>query len=172
MKDYIIQFSGLKEGIHTFDFRIGKMFFDHFDHSEITECDIALELELEKRTRMLILNFRFQGSAQFPCDRCGDPLDQPITGADRLIIKFGPEPGEESEEVIILPEKEHKVDVSHYIYEFLTLHVPARRVHGEDENGESLCNHEVISRLEEHSGEQESDPRWDALKKLKNKKNN
>jgi uncharacterized metal-binding protein YceD (DUF177 family) len=87
-------------------------------------------------------------------------------------MKFGAEPGEESEDVIILAEKEYKVDISHYIYEFLTLHLPAKRVHGEDKDGHSLCNSDVIRILEEHSDEQGSDPRWDALKKLKNNKNN
>jgi uncharacterized metal-binding protein YceD (DUF177 family) len=106
---------------------------------------------------------------EVPCDRCGDPLEQPIEGNSHLFIKFGEEPEEESDDVIIISDRDYQIDVSHYIYEFINLMLPAKRIHGEDENGESLCNPEAIKFLDENSGEQETDPRWDALKKLKNK---
>jgi uncharacterized metal-binding protein YceD (DUF177 family) len=170
MKDYIIQFSGLKEGFHSFDFQVGKPFFDHFDYSEVTKGVFDVALELEKKTRMLILQFAIRGYAEMPCDRCGEPFKQEIQGDRRLIVKFGEEPGEESEEVIILPETEYKIDISQYLYEFINLMVPVKRIHGDDENGNSLCNPEVIRILEENTGKPETDPRWDALKKLKNNK--
>jgi uncharacterized protein len=53
--------------------------------------------------------------------------------------------------------------------------LPFRRVHPEDENGDPACNPEMIRKLEEHLGKQEykdqTDPRWDALKRFIEKKN-
>jgi uncharacterized metal-binding protein YceD (DUF177 family) len=59
----------------------------------------------------------------------------------------------------------HEIDVSQYIYEMLVLNLPYKRVHARMKD----CNQEVLNKLREFESheDQESDPRWDALKKLK-----
>ena len=72
---------------------------------------------------------------------------------------------EESEQVQIIPESAHKIELAPFIYEFVYLLIPARRVHPEDENGNTMCNPEIIKKLNELS-KPEPDSRWDSLKGL------
>jgi len=50
--------------------------------------------------------------------------------ADR---KFGENAGGGSEDVIVIPTKAHELDVSHFIFEFITMLIPLRNVHEDDE---------------------------------------
>jgi uncharacterized metal-binding protein YceD (DUF177 family) len=68
--------------------------------------------------------------------------------------------------VLIIPEKEHQIDISHFIYEYVILSVPFKRVHGTDDQGKSLCNPQSLRILEALKDEHPSDPRWEALKNL------
>ena len=64
--------------------------------------------------------------------------------------------------------KEHELDVSQYIFEYLTLMVPMRNVH-EDEEGNPTCNPEDLKNIEKHMKHDEEtpvDPRWEILKKF------
>ena len=74
-----------------------------------------------------------------------------------------------------------QIDLSWYLYEFVALHIPIRHVHPEGE-----CDEETYQALRKHlsvmrgegeeenesgdagnEAEKETDPRWDALKKIK-----
>jgi uncharacterized metal-binding protein YceD (DUF177 family) len=91
-------------------------------------------------------------------------MDYPVEGKERLIVKFGQEWLEESDEILIIPETESQIDISGFIYEYIVLTLPYQRIHPE---GEGLCDQEVIEKLNAHT-EQKIDPRWEALKSLKN----
>lgn len=167
MKEYVIRFSGLKDGPHTFRLDIGRPFFEHFDYGEITNGVIRVECEMEKQERMLVFNLGIKGKVRMPCDRCMEPFELPVEGSEQLIVKFGEEALEEDDKLIVIPETAYEIDLSHYLYEFIHLLLPSRRVHGEDEEGNTLCDPEMLKRLEDHHNEPQIDPRWDALKKLK-----
>lgn len=163
----MIPFSGLKAGFYNFAFEIDDEFFAHFEHTEITKGTLRIDCELERQQRMLVLNFTITGYAGMLCDRCAGEYDQPVDGVQRLIVKFGAEQEEEAEDILVISEKEHELYVGHIIYEYIHLLLPLKRVHGTDENGISLCDPEVLGFIRE-SEEHPSDPRWEALKTLKN----
>lgn len=170
MNHFIIPFSGLKVGNHTFTFEIEDKFFEHFEYSEITKGRLHIGCRLEKQPRMMVFNFDISGFVQVPCDRCAAEFDLPMEGSRKLIVKFGAEQGEESEEIIVINEKEHEFDVSQFLYEFVHLMLPFQKVHGTDENGNSLCDPEVIRYIKE-TEDHPADPRWEVLKNLKDKEN-
>jgi uncharacterized protein len=169
LKQFVIPFGGLKPGVHPFSFEIDDQFFEQFELSEIKKGKITVEISLEREEKMLILNFLINGNVEMPCDRCYEPFLLPVSGRERLIVKFGDGYHEENEEVQIIPLGETHVDISSFIYEFVHLLVPVRRVHPDDENGNSLCDPEIIKRIDEREGSSEPDPRWEVLKKLKPK---
>ena len=96
-------------------------------------------------------------------------MDQPIDADNHLVAKFGLEYNDD-DEVIIVPEEEGILDMSWFIYEFIVLNIPIKHVHAPGK-----CNPAMIQMLHEHNAarsseeeeEQTIDPRWDALKKLK-----
>jgi uncharacterized metal-binding protein YceD (DUF177 family) len=169
LKNFVIPFSGLKIDIHHFDFVIDKKFFDAIEYAELENGSIELDLNLIKQERMMIFEFDFKGWVEVVCDRCLEKFDHPVDGHERLIVKFGEAFEEQSDEVVIIPERAYEFNISSYLYEFIKLSLPMQVIHPDDENGNSTCNKEMLDRLSNHHEETESDPRWDALKKLKEK---
>jgi uncharacterized metal-binding protein YceD (DUF177 family) len=59
--------------------------------------------------------------------------------------------------------------MSPFLYEYIHLLLPIRRVHPEDDQGNSRCDPEIIRKLKELSESHMPDPRWEALNQLKKK---
>jgi uncharacterized metal-binding protein YceD (DUF177 family) len=171
-KEFLIPFAGLKLGKHQFEFEIKKAFFDDFNFDEYNDVNIKVDLVLEKKSTMLELTFKSKGTVNVPCDLTNEDFDLPVKGKLGLIVKFGDEYNDENDEMLVLPHGEHQVDVSQYIYEMIVLSVPSKRVHPGIKDG--TIAPEILQRLnelapkEEHKEEDNTDPRWDSLKKLLN----
>lgn len=165
--EMIIPFSGLKPGQYQFDFDVEGSFFENFEYSEIIQAAVKVSCLLDRKPRMLVFDFNIDGTVTLPCDRCLEECVVPVSGKERYIVKFGPERLEESEEVLVISEQEHEIDLRQVIFEYIHLALPLKRVHGEDEFGRSLCNPEMIRFITDPGDEAKTDPRWDALKDLK-----
>lgn len=165
LKEFTIPFVGLKEGMHDYSFEIKDSFFERFEYSEIETGKVHVAVSLERRERMLVFEFKIDGYVDVDCDRCLKAMEYPVKGQERLIVKFGQELREESEEIIVIPETDSHIDISSFIYEYIMLLLPYKRVHPD---GDEICSNEVVDKIENHSI-QEEDPRWDALKGLKDK---
>jgi uncharacterized metal-binding protein YceD (DUF177 family) len=162
--DYKIQYASLILGTHVYEFDVDKKFFEEFDCFDYLNVSFKVQVELTKQSTMMLLNFSFEGNIMVPCDRCLDEVEVPVSGAEKLIVKFGNEAYDETDDILILPENEHELNVAKYIYEFIQLNIPQKKAHQEGE-----CNPEVIKKLEKIENKKESDidPRWSDLNKLK-----
>jgi uncharacterized protein len=169
-EQYQIAFSGLKPGTYAFEFKIGKSFFDQVEDTEITDGDVSVNITMAREERMLDLHFTISGTVRVSCDRCTEMMDAEVNGTERLIVKYGDHYYEESEDVQIIPETAHQFDLSPFIYEYIHLLVPIRRVHPEDSKGNSQCDPVMLQKLNELNKHTVTDPRWDALNQLKKKK--
>ncbi len=163
----MIPFKGLNIGVHQYNWEIDKRFFEEIENSGIHDAKLKTELAFEKQERMFVLQFTINGNVTVKCDRCLDDLGYPVSIDQTVYVKFGEEDIDETEEIIVIPETEYQIDISRLINEFIELSLPMQKVHGDDESGKSLCNAEMISKLNEHSGNKKTDPRWDKLKNLK-----
>ena len=172
LKDYKIQFVGLKEGEHNFDYTISNTFFKNFEYEEFNEVDIKVDLKLIKKSTLLELYFDASGFVNVNCDITNEPYNQEIQDEFKLVVKFGAEYNDDNEDILIIPHGEYEINVAQYIYELIVLAVPAKRVHPGIEDG--TLKSEILSKLEELSpkaGEEDKasediDPRWNNLKKL------
>jgi uncharacterized metal-binding protein YceD (DUF177 family) len=168
---YVIAYKGLKDGLHLFDFKVDDLFFETFENSEVGKGNADIHITLNKKPAILEFLFEVKGNVSVPCDRCLDPVDMDIEYEAPLYVKFGEDTHEETDELFIISEHETEIDLSQFIYEFIHLSLPYRRVHPDDENGNSTCNKEMLKRLEELSVNEvktENDPRWNNLKDLFN----
>jgi uncharacterized protein len=166
-REFVLPIAGLSLGNKHYTFELGRQFLELYDDSEILDCEVYVDLLFDKRENMIEMNFNMKGWLEVPCDRCADEYHQEIEGRQTLILKYGDHFEEESDEIIIIPSDLHEFDVSQLIYEYMVLLLPIRKVHPEDEDGNSGCNPEVIKRLEELRVEEQNDPRWEVLKNLK-----
>jgi uncharacterized protein len=173
---YDIEFKGLKEGLHDYEFEADRKFFEHFDEGLVPNGEVKIAVELEKRSAFLKLNFEFSGWVELTCDRCLESYEQEIELETELFVKFGEETGfEEGDNVIwVLPE-EHVINLAQVIYEYTVLSIPMKHIHP-NKKGENSCDPEMLKKLkqymhaepEEKSNDEDIDPRWAALKNLKN----
>ena len=149
-------------------FDIDDTFFDGFEETEIKKGNVKVETRLNKKVNLLEFDFYIKGVVSISCDRCLDDFEMQIESENKLFVKFGEQFEEQTDEIITLSFEEHEIDLSQFIYEYIHLSLPYRRVHPDDENGESLCNKEMLKKLEEYSVREEEhhDPRWDDLKNL------
>jgi uncharacterized protein len=166
---YVIPFAGLKDGRHEFEFNVDDSFFDQFESSEIKKGKLIVLVILEKNPQILELDFFIKGMVMTICDRCLEELDLPLQYQGKLFLKFGEESYELTDEIMILSSSEHKIDISQYIYEFIHLALPYRKIHP-DINGTSGCNSGMIQKLDSlahnETKEKNYNPSWDKLKEI------
>lgn len=172
LKPYTIQYVGLKEGEHTFEYTITKSFFDLFEYDDFNESDITATVLLTKKTTLMEFDFKVKGTVNVDCDVSNEPFDQPIEDHYELVVKYGHERNDELEGILILPYGEFEVNIAQYIYELIVLALPNKRVHPGIADG--TLKSDILDKLEELSipdqsdkkDKEETDPRWDGLKKL------
>jgi len=171
LSQYAIPFSGLSEGKHPFDFTVDDLFFAEFETSEVEKGELKISVELEKRSTYLGLTFTINGVVELVCDRCLENFVYPVKSKRKLLVKFSEKPVEDEAEMIYLHPSSFQVEIAQYIYEFVILSLPIRRIHPDGEDGKSLCNPVMIKKLEElrHHGntiDEPDDPRWNELRKF------
>lgn len=166
MVEYILPIKGLPLGDHEYCYKIDHSFFEKFDHFGNDTGILDLKIEMIKESNLMDFRFHFTGTLELQCDRCLDIFNMAIDQEFRLIIKYGERYEEISDEVITIPADQSNLDLSQFVYEFINLMIPLKKVHPDDEDGYSTCNQEMIDRLYTDS-ETKTDPRWEALKNIK-----
>lgn len=166
--EFMIQFSGLKLGVHQFEFSVDNSFFEKLDYSPIKRGEVAVNLELEKKPALLTLNFKLDGWIGETCDRCAVDYHQKLNGEHQMFVKFGEEYDEPDDNLIILPNEAYELDVTQLVYEFIGLNVPLRKVPCEEDGDTSICDQETLRALESSDSEEEKEnPLWAELNKIK-----
>lgn len=185
---YSIQLKTMEIGTSVFEYQLGNEFFEAIDEDSIQKGNITAKVSVNKSIKQSELHFELEGTVVVLCDRCLDEMDQPIKTSGNLIVRLGKEFKDEGDDVVIIPEEQGAINVSWFLYEFIELAIPIKHVHPF-----GRCNTGMASKLNEHLVDSDSyeddadsfddsmnedsdsvitnaghtDPRWDALKKLK-----
>lgn len=176
-RDFDIAFVGLKPGVHVFEYRLDDKFFVDFNYGkqDFTNCIATIKLSLEKNTGFMQLKFDIGGSVDVFCDRCGNTIHQQLWDEFTIIVKMTDEPDvmneqEEDPDVYYISRGESHLHIANWLYEFINLSIPMQKLCGEDEKGNSLCNQEVLKRLEQMQKDiqQTDNPVWKGLEQFKN----
>lgn len=171
--DTTIQFSGLKSGIYEFEYVLDGGFFEGFENEELKDGKVGFAVNLEKKDRLLMIKFVWEGVIKSVCDRCLGELNIPVKGEQVICVKFSDTETSEDENVVYLPEDAYQIDLAQWMYELVAVSMPMQRVHAEGE-----CDPEMLKFIAEADNGQEgergnksgeADPRWDALKQLMKK---
>ncbi len=166
---FLIGFDGLKLGEHGFKFLVDTAFFKELEYSEIQEGKVVIDAVFTKSERLMEMDLSFEGEVIVPCDRCGEDFSMPIDFEESVVVKLGDE-NDEDEGIIILKRGETEFDISHYLYESISLSLPTVRVHPEVD-GEPRCDESIMAKINEgkndNKDDDDIDPRWAALKDLK-----
>ena len=169
LREYIINFGNLKVGSHEYDFDVDDKFFEAFEYSLVKSGNVKVKIVLEKqRETFFTLNFILEGHIDLECDRCLDIFPYPVESKHRILVKLDGKETESNDELIFLAPDIYEINVSSIIYEFINLSLPLRHV---CESVDKDCNPVMLEKLKQWSREEETeevkDPRWEALKNLK-----
>ncbi|OCW93849.1 hypothetical protein A9168_10410 [Macellibacteroides sp. HH-ZS] len=188
---YKVELKNLSPGVHEYEYFLENKFFVDIDGDEVQKGKVKVNLTVKRTSMVFDMNFQLEGNVYVPCDRCLDDMELPVSTQNKLVVKFGKEYAEESEEIVIIPEEEGEINLAWFIYEFIALAIPMKHIHAPGK-----CNKTMSSKLKKHtarraddedefdeeaaddivveddSADIPSDPRWDALKGLVENDNN
>ena len=169
LKKYDIDISKLNLGKYDFSYQIDDEFFELFEYSLIKQGELSVDLEVDKKTSFISLGFQIRGSIKLICDRSLDTFDFDLKTENEIILKYGDEAIELSDDVEIIPFNTQQVNVAKYMYEFISVAIPMKKLH--PRYNEEIDEDQIIysSNEDEEENKAEIDPRWIELKKLKNK---
>ena len=171
LRNYDVSFSGLKNGKHQFQFEIDQAFFKLFDtEQEFTNPKITATVLLNKHSTFLEFWISTSGTVELICDITNEAFDHPIENEIKILVKFGEEFDDSDEEVITIPANDHAFNVAQLIYEDVVLSIPMKKISPNvDEKDLEILEKFSPKEEETDEDEHEGDPRWDALRKLKDK---
>jgi uncharacterized metal-binding protein YceD (DUF177 family) len=175
--DFKIPFVGLKLGKHEFRFTLDNSFFGSLgiepSNLLVSRGELsALVLFDKQQENIFHLDFYIDGTLVLNCERCLDDFNYSLDIHETLLVKIGEEDFDDPD-ILIIPKNEFQLNVAPLIYEFISLALPLIQVHPLDSAGNPECNNEtaeVIKRFQNPEIHEILDPRWEALKNLKNKK--
>lgn len=170
---YKIDLKGLASDAECRSLVADDEFFSVVQGKEIQFGNVQVEMQVRPTAGSFKVGLQFQGEVQVLCDRCLEPMMQPVEGEAELSVKLG-ETYEDDGDIIVVPEDDGVLDISWQVYEQIALSIPFRHVHADGEcdgeMAEALQRHEASEaqdgEVENSQDEQPTDPRWDALKKL------
>lgn len=179
MRTFEIAFVGLKPGVHEYDYELDAQFFKE-KAGENNEGIVAnVKLSLDKNNGFMLLKFMVGGNAEVNCDRCGNPLKVDLWDEFKMVVKLTEDPqkaneDEEDADIFYIAKSESHIEISDWLYEFVMLSIPMQHVCGNDKDGHSLCNDEVLKKLKAmqvNRDEQQENSIWKGLEKFKNNQN-
>jgi uncharacterized protein len=169
LNKFDIVIAKLELGRHEFSFKINDEFFELFDFSLVDHGDLKVQVDLERKASFISLKFSFDGVVELICDRSLEKYDHKLETTNKVIIKFGQEAQELTDEIEVIPYSTQQINIAQYIYEFITVAIPMKKLHPryQDEADEDQIIYS--SKNDDDEEKSEADPRWSELKKLKHK---
>jgi uncharacterized metal-binding protein YceD (DUF177 family) len=176
---YEIAFVGLKQGEHHFKFELEDSFFVDKGASIDDELKAVVNVVLDKHKDFMMLNFVTDGTVNEHCDRCGNMLNITLWDEFKLVVKLVENPGEMNEneedpDIFYIARSESHIDLSNWLYEFVLLSIPTQHICKNDDEGNSLCNKDVLAKLETmkiNSQQKVENTIWKGLDKFKENNN-
>ena len=163
--NYDIVFSGLKEGEHKYNYKIGDTFLKNFGFNELSQVNIKVNSIFIKKNTLMELHLSGEGSYILTCDISNELFPYHVDSQLNLIIKFGEKYNDDDDQYVIIPHNSYKFNIAKSIYEMIVLSIPQKRIHPKVLDG-SLNSKtlKILNKLSPGSKKTELDPRWNKLK--------
>ena len=160
-----LDLKAIENQVTEYQFELNDAFFASLEGAMVQQGDVRARVQVRKLSSHFELHLAVEGYVQVACDRCLEPMRQPVENESRLSVKFGEAYEEVNDELVVIPQVPGRLDLTWYLYELTVLAIPIRHVHEE-----GACNADMAARLESLSAGRQAtdDPRWEALKNLRN----
>lgn len=174
MGAYRVNIISLSNKVHQFEYEIGEQFFREYGTDLLAEGAFRVDVVLNKHETFIEADFIIKGKAVLTCDRSLETFDYPIDSSHRILFKLGDADEELSDEIIMIHRDTVSLELGQYIYEFVVLAVPLKKLHpkfqeaedAEDEHEEGKIVYTSAGEKGDDDEDDEIDPRWNILKNL------
>ena len=168
LSKYKIHLTALGEGVHAFEYELGQEFFEAFEHPVVQGAHIHVNLNLDRKEHMLVLDFTFKGTLHVECHRCLKEFEMEVDLRKALIVKLTGSPEDADDDSVVLADNTHEFSIAQHMYDFISLSLPIKVVHPLDAKGKSTCDPKAIKQIEKFMLKEElhNDPRWEILKNI------
>ena len=172
---YNVDLKGMRVASLEMEFDLDNAFFADIEGEEFQKGTVKAKVTVNKNRDIFDFSFSLAGTVIVPCDRCLDDLAIEVATENNLRVKLGDSYADEGD-IVVIPENEGDLNIAWYLYEFIVLALPMKRVHAPGK-----CNHEMTGRLKKHSAEavesedgedMQIDPRWAGLKDIQIEEDN
>ncbi len=162
-----IEIFNLENKEYTYDFKVSNDFFKSREESVVESGSVHVRVVLNKNDAFFDLLFLIEGEVELVCDRSLEKFNEPIDINEKLICRYGSEELEIDEQVIQITKNTQTIDLSQYVYEFISLSIPMKKLHPkfrDEDDDEGLL---IYSSEDDEIVDKKIDPRWGKLKDLK-----
>lgn len=135
-----------------------------------TFSDVSVEIRLDHEEQRDLVAFTARATATLECDRTLEPFDQSVSGSYAVLFvlpehldRYTTDDDDTGDDVRPLPEPGAPLDITAPVRDTLLLALPTRRVAPGAEDEELQVQ---FGALTDSDGDP-MDPRWEALKKLR-----
>lgn len=175
---YNVDLKGLKAEPLNMEFVLDNAFFADIDGEEFQRGTVKAVVTAKKNRDVFDFTFSLDGVVIVPCDRCLDDLEIEVSTDNNLRVKLGSEYADDGD-IVVVPEQDGDLNIAWYLYEFIVLALPMKRVHAPGK-----CNRDMAGKLKQHSRAEENDdindddapmeidPRWESLKNIQIEEDN
>ena len=165
-------------GTHAVECHVDELFFNTEELNEVRRADVDVTVNVTRKSENTYrLEISCSGTVTVPCDRCLDDLDLPVDVDYCLNVEqMDTEMDDTSDELLIVPSEWRELDIAPIVRDTVLLALSMTRCHDSEED----CNANMLNVLDSHRVEAVpdddeqpqsettgTDPRWEALKKLK-----
>lgn len=187
---YKLPLKSLPAGTHEFEYKLGKQFFVDMESPDIRDAEVDVKLTVVHRGDTYDLSFKFTGHVMLICDRCLDSLEWPVDTEYHIMVKYGDEYRDDSDELLEIPESDNYLNVAYMMNDTVALSIPIKHVHplgkcnramsmllrkhrtGGVSDEDSELENDLIDEMDsmddsgDNAPDQSTDPRWDKLKDI------
>lgn len=178
MASYKLPLKRLSLGVQEFTYHLGKDFFSDIEPLEVRGGNVDAVVSVDRKSDDIYqIEMTLKGEITIPCDRCLDDMQWAVDTSYDLSVKEGDEYDDSVDNVLTIPSHWRELDLAPLLRDTVLLTIPIKHVHPE-----GGCNAQMLERLSQHMTADEplrpgredtgsynlgDDPRWEALRKLK-----
>jgi len=184
MAGFKLRLRSLPFDTQVFSYHLDGDFFNQVEKTEVRSSSVDVTLQVTRKTEnTYVLQMDCKGWLNIPCDRCLDDLRLDVDTDYQLTVRHeGDEWDDSRDGVLLVPEAWTELDLTEMMRDTVLLTIPIVHCHADGE-----CDPEMMARLGEHWADTEPtadgasveapltddksgdaiDPRWEALRKLK-----
>lgn len=174
----------MQRGTHEFEMILDTEFFRNMESEDILNGNVKVNATVNCKGDYYDCDFVAKGTIGIVCDRCLDEMQHEVDTTYHLCVKYGECYNDESDELLIIPEKDAYLNVAYMLYDTVALTIPLKHTHPAGK-----CNKGMTKYLSKHSASEydedgdeffsesdyedteidnnaQVDPRWEALRKL------